>query len=107
MAGKVHVRKGDLVKVISGNERGKTGKVLRVVPKENRVLVEGLNIRKKHSRPTRTNPQGGIVETPAPIHASNVQLVCPNCQSATRVVRERSEDGSVSRVCKSCGKSID
>lgn len=108
MAGKVHVRKGDLVKVIAGNERGKTGRVLRVIPKENRVVVEGLNIRKKHAKPTPSNPQGGIIEIPAPIHASNVQLVCPHCDRAVRVRRERSADGkNVTRICKKCGKSID
>ncbi|NLV92198.1 MAG: 50S ribosomal protein L24 [Firmicutes bacterium] len=107
MPGKVHVRKGDTVKVIAGNERGKTGRVLRVIPSENRVVVEGLNIRKKHARPTRTDPQGGIVEIPGPIHASNVQLVCPSCNRATRIKRERGQDGKVNRICKHCGKSAD
>jgi len=107
MAAKVHVRKGDLVKVIAGNERGKTGKVLRVIPKENRVVIEGLNIRKKHTKPTRSNPQAGIVDIPERIHASNVQLVCPSCQEAVRVTRQRNANGDLTRICKKCGKSID
>ncbi|MDX2128261.1 MAG: 50S ribosomal protein L24 [Chloroherpetonaceae bacterium] len=72
---KVHVKKNDNVQVIAGNDKGKTGKVLRVIPEENRVIIEGVNVRKKHQRPTRTQPQGAIVEREMPIHASNVKKV--------------------------------
>lgn len=104
---KVHVKKGDLVKVLSGEDAGKTGKVLEVSPREGRVVVEGVNIIKKHVRPTRTNPQGGVIERPGPIHASKVMVVCPSCNAPTRVRRERSEGKGVARVCKRCGKPID
>lgn len=103
---KVHVRKGDTVRVLTGEDVGKTGKILEVRPKEFRVIVEGVNIVKRHTRPSRTNPQGGVIERPGPVHASNVQLVCPNCDKATRVKRERAS-GDVTRVCKRCGKPID
>jgi len=107
MALKVHVKKNDTVHILSGEDAGKTGKVLEVRPKEGRVIVEGVNIVKKHVRPTRQNPQGGVIEQPAPISASKVMLVCPSCNTPTRVARRRSEGGGVTRVCKRCGKSID
>lgn len=104
---KVHVRKDDLVQVLSGEDAGKTGKVLEVLPKKGRVVVDGINIIKKHARPTRTNPQGGVIERPGPIHASNVMLVCPGCKAPTRVSRRREEGKEAVRVCKRCGKPID
>ncbi|NLY56027.1 MAG: 50S ribosomal protein L24 [Firmicutes bacterium] len=107
MANKVHVKKGDLVKVLKGKDAGKRGKVLEVIPSKNRVVVEGLNIIKKHTRATREMPQGGIIESPGPISASNVMLVCPACDVPTRPVAKRAEDGSKERVCRRCGKSID
>ena len=103
---KMHVKKDDLVMVISGDDKGKTGKVLEARPRENRVVVEGVNIQKRHLRPTRTNPQGGVVERPGPIAASNVMLVCPHCKRPARMRRNRTEKGAV-RVCVRCGKAID
>lgn len=103
---KVHVKSGDRVQVLTGEDAGKRGKVLEVLTRSGRVIVDGVNIQKKHTRPTQTNPQGGIVEKPGPIHASNVALVCPSCNKPTRVRRERS-DGKVTRLCKRCGKAID
>lgn len=79
------ILKNDTVLIISGNYKGKTGKVLKVYPKENRVIVEGVNIRKRHSKPTQNNPQGGIMEKEAPIHASNVMVVDPKSGEATRI----------------------
>ena len=79
------ILKNDNVLVISGNYKGKTGKVLKVFPKENRVIVEGVNIRKRHSKPSQANPQGGIVEKEAPINVSNVMVVDPKSGEATRV----------------------
>ena len=102
---KMTIRKGDTVKVIAGKDRGKTGKVLRSVPEKSRVVVEKVNMVKKAMRPTQANPQGGISTVEAPIHVSNVMLVCPSCGEATRVARRR-EDGKLVRVCKKCGKDI-
>src|SRR5690606_31339337 len=102
---KVHVRKGDLVEVRKGADRGKRGKVLQVYPREGRVVVEGVRLIKRHTRPSRTNPQGGVVESPAPIQAANVMLVCPSCNQAVRYGKDRS-GVRVVRVCTSCGKAI-
>ena len=88
---KMTIRKGDTVKVITGKDRGKTGKVLRSVPEKSRVVVEKVNMVKKAMRPTQQNPQGGISSLEAPIHVSNVMLVCPSCGEATRVARRRDE----------------
>jgi len=107
MAQKVHVKKDDTVHVLSGEDVGKTGKVLEVLPKEGRVVVDGINIIKKHARPTRQNPQGGVIEQPGPIQASNVMVVCPSCNAPTRVSHRRSAGSEAVRVCKRCGKSID
>lgn len=106
MSFKVHVKKDDLVAVIAGDDKGKQGKVLEVRPKENRVVVEGVNIQKRHVRPTRQNPQGGVIERPGPIAAANVLLVCPNCKRPARMRRRRDESG-VKRECVRCGKLVD
>jgi len=103
---KMHVKKNDTVMVIAGDDKGKTGKVLEARPRENRVVVEGVNIQKRHMRPTRTNPQGGVVERPGPIAASNVMLVCPHCKRPARMRRNRTEGGVV-RQCVRCGKTVD
>lgn len=107
MAQSVRVKKNDLVQVMSGVDAGKTGKVLEVHPRDGRVVVDGVNILKKHARPTRTNPQGGVIEQPGPIHVSNVQVVCPSCNAPTRVASRREKGQEPSRVCKRCGKTID
>lgn len=104
---KMTIRKGDTVKVISGKDRGKTGKVLRSVPEKSRVVVEKVNLAKKAMRPTQQNPQGGITTMEAPIHVSNVMLVCPKCFTPTRVSHKRDENGRKVRVCKKCNKDID
>ena len=103
---KMTIRKGDTVKVIAGKDRGKEGKILRAIPETNRVVVEKVNIMKKAMRPTQANPQGGISSVEAPLHASNVMLVCPACKKPTRV-GHRIEDGTKHRTCKKCGKDID
>jgi len=104
---KFHVKKGDLVMVIAGKDKGKSGKVLRVIPKEERVVVERINLVKKHLRPNPTTGQGGIVEMEAPIHISNVMPICPSCNRPTRVGRKILESGIKVRVCKRCGESLD
>lgn len=106
MAFKMHVKKDDLVAVLTGEDKGKQGKVLDALPRENRVVVEGINIQKRHMRPTRTNPQGGVVERPGPIAASNVQVVCPHCKQPARMRRNRT-DGGVKRGCVRCGRTVD
>lgn len=102
----MRIKKGDTVRVISGNDKGKEGKVLKVFPKDDRVIVEKINLIKRHMRPTQINPQGGIVEKEAPIHASNVMLVCPNKKVPTRIGKEILSDGSRARVSKKSGDML-
>lgn len=104
---KVHVRKGDTVLVVTGKSAGKKGKVVSVIPKKDRVIVEGVNTVKRHTKPTQTMPQGGIVEKEAPVHKSNVMLVCSKCDKPTRVGKRILEDGKKLRVCKKCGEVIE
>lgn len=101
------VKKGDKVQVIAGKDKGKQGTILRSVPTRNRVVVEGCGIVKKAVRPTQQNPQGGIMSVEAPIHVSNVMVVCPECKQPTRVSHRVNEAGKKVRVCKKCGKDID
>ena len=103
----VHVRRGDTVAVIAGRERGKRGKVLRVLPADGRVLVEKLNMMKKHQRPTQKLRQGGIIERESPLALSNVLVVCSRCDKASRSGIKVLGDGRKVRVCKRCGESID
>jgi large subunit ribosomal protein L24 len=103
---KVHVRKGDTVMVIRGKSAGKKGKVLEVDPAKSRVIVEGANKVKRHSKPNRSMPQGGIAEKEAPIHSSNVMLYCNKCNNPTRVGKKILEDGKKVRQCKKCGEAF-
>lgn len=102
------IRKNDNVVVTTGKDRGKRGRVVRVVPDKNRLIVEGVNIIKRH---TKANPQrnvkGGLVEREAPLHASNVQLVCPECGKPTRIGRRILGDGRKVRVCRKCEGVVD
>jgi large subunit ribosomal protein L24 len=102
------VRKNDNVLVTTGKDRGKKGRVLKVLPAKNRVVVEGVNIIKRHTKP---NPQkqikGGVVEREAPVHASNVQVVCPECGKATRIGRKILGDGRKVRICRKCEGVVD
>lgn len=82
---KIKIKKNDNVMVISGNDRGKTGKVLKVFPKEQRLIIEGVNLRKRHRKPSQRNPQGGIIENEAPIHISNVMILDPKTNEPTRI----------------------
>lgn len=99
------IRKNDQVKILSGKDRGKTGKVLRVFPKDGRVLVEGLNLVKKHSRPKRQGEKGQRVSVPATLDASNLMLVCPKCSKASRVGFKIGEKSKF-RICKKCKSEI-
>jgi large subunit ribosomal protein L24 len=103
----VRVKKGDTVEVLTGKNMGKRGKILKVIPDKDRVIVEGVNIVHRHMKPTQDMPQGGIVENEAPIHISNVQLVCPRCDKKTRIAIDFLEDGTKVRICKKCGEVID
>jgi len=99
------IKKGDQVKSILGKDNGKTGKVLRVFPDLNKVLVEGLNIIKKHVRPRKEGEKGQRLEIPAKINVSNVILVCPKCGKETRIGVKRNS-GKVIRICKKCNSEI-
>lgn len=105
------IKKGDTVEIISGNDRWARGTVHRLIPKKNRVVVSGINLVKKHQRPMptggRMQTQAGIIEFEAPIHLSNVMLVCPQCDQPTRVGFEFLEDGTKVRVCKKCDAIIE
>lgn len=103
---KLHVRRGDRVKVTRGNYAGAEGTILRVLPKKNRVVVEGVNMRKHHTRPTEANPEGGIMEYEEPIHASNVMLIDPNSGEATRYRTRVEEDGTKERISVKSGNPI-
>lgn len=101
----MHVKKGDKVRVISGKDKGKTGVVLAAYPKDSRVLIEGVNIVKKHSKPSQSNPQGGIISFEAPIHVSNAMPIDPKTGNPTRV-GYNTVDGKKVRVAKS-GEVLD
>jgi large subunit ribosomal protein L24 len=102
-----HVRKGDTVVVIAGKERGKRGRVLRVLPEKNRVVVERINMIKKHQRPTQKLRQGGIIEREGPIHLSNVMLVDPASDRPTRIGMRALADGKKVRLARKSGETID
>lgn len=109
---KMSIKSGDEVLVLAGKDRSRRGrprrgKVLSVDPKNERVVVEGINIIKKAMRQTQQVRQAGIVSQPGPMHLSNVMLVCPNCDAATRVAHRRTAEGRGVRVCKKCKKDID
>jgi len=109
----MNIKKGDTVIVVSGNDKGAQGEVVRLLPRENRLVVQGVNVRKKHQKQAQTQArQGqirpGIIQFDAPLNASNVMLVCPKCGQPTRVGRRRDEaDGRKRRVCRNCGEAMD
>ena len=102
----MRIRKGDKVRVIAGNDRGKEGKVLKVFPGSERIIVEKVNLIKRHTRPTQTNPRGGIVEKEGPVHVSNVMLVCPQSGQPTRTGVNILSDGSRVRFSKKSGEML-
>jgi large subunit ribosomal protein L24 len=99
------LKKGDTVLIISGKDRGRKGKVLKAFPKGQRILVESINLKKKHVRPKREEEKGQIVQIPAPIHVSNVKLICSKCGKATRIGYKIAENRKY-RMCKKCGAEI-
>ncbi len=104
--GKFRLKKGDLVEVISGEEKGSQGKIIEIMKKTGRVVVEGVNIVKRHTRPTSATNPGGIVEKPGSIHYSNLRLICPRCAQRTKATFHVIE-GKRHRICKKCGEVID
>jgi large subunit ribosomal protein L24 len=100
---KMQIRRGDLVKVIRGNHRGQQGRVLRVERAKNRLVVEGVNLRKRHRKPSAVNPEGGIITFEAPLHASNVMLIDPSTGEPTRVRARTTDDGVKERVATRSG----
>jgi large subunit ribosomal protein L24 len=107
MADKCNIKKEDKVKVIAGKDKGKIGKVLKVNRKKNRVLVEKVNMVKRHTRPSQQNRQGGIIEKEMPIQWSNVMVMCNKCVSSARIKMQRLEDGNKVRICVKCGEALD
>ena len=103
----MNIKKGDTVTVITGKDSGKRGKVLKVIPADNRVVVEGVNKAKKHQRPSRTLPQGGILQIESPLNASNVMLLCDKCKKPTRGAKKILDNVQKARVCKQCGEVLD
>ncbi len=101
------IKSGDKVKVISGKDRGKEGKVVRAIPRENKIVVEGINLVKKHLRPRREGEKGQRITVPSPIDVSNVALICPKCGKRTRVGYLVLENGDKHRMCKKCKQAIE
>ncbi len=104
---KIRIKKDDKVKVLTGKDKGKIGKVLKLVKKTNRVVVENINVVKVHQRPSQASPQGGIVDKAMPIDISNLMLMCNSCVKPTRIGIKQLEDGKRVRICKKCDQQID
>ncbi len=105
--GKTYLKKNDQVEVIAGKDKGRVGKVLKVLPAKNQAVVEKINMIKRHTKPTEMNQQGQIVEKEAPIHVSNLLLICPECTKTGKVGKKVLEDGTKIRFCKNCGEGIE
>ena len=99
------IKKNDTVLIISGKDRGRKGKVLKVLPKEEKLVVEGINLRKKNLKPRRSGEKGQIIQFSAPLHVSNIKLICPKCGKTTRV-GYKIEGEKKHRICKQCGQEI-
>lgn len=105
--GRTYLKKNDQVEVIAGKDKGRVGKILKILPAENKAIVERINMIKRHTKATQMNQQGQIVEREAAIHVSNLQLICPECTKTGRIGKKILEDGTKVRVCKNCGESIE
>jgi large subunit ribosomal protein L24 len=99
------VKKGDQVLIIAGKDKGRTGKIMKALPKDMKILVEGINLKKKHVRPRKEGEKGQVVDIPAPLDVSNIKLICPKCGKAARVGYEI-KDGNKKRICKKCKLEI-
>ncbi|MDP4092445.1 MAG: 50S ribosomal protein L24 [Bacillota bacterium] len=107
MRNKIHVKRDDTVLVLNGKDRGKKGKVLKVYPDDNQIIVEGINMSTKHKKPRSRNQQGGIIHQESPINSSKVMLICARCGEPTKVGKEVLESGQKARTCKKCKEIID
>ena len=105
--GKTYLKKNDQVEVIAGKDKGRVGKVLRVLPATNQAVVEKINMIKRHTKATEMNQQGQIVEKEAPVHVSNLLMICPECTETGRIGRKFLEDGTKVRFCKKCGADLE
>ena len=103
---KLHVKKGDTVTILSGKDKGKQGKIISAMPDKAKVVVEGINKVKRHSKPSMKVPQGGIISKEMPLHVCKVQLICPACNKPTRIAHKLI-NGKNARVCKKCGETIE
>ena len=103
---KMHVKKDDQVVILSGNDKGKKGKVMEVSPKEGKVIVEGCHVVTKHVKARRPGDPSGIIKAEGAIYASKVQVICPHCKKATRIAYKTFADNTKSRVCKHCGETL-
>lgn len=103
----VNVKKGDEVVVLAGKDKGRRGKVQKVMPSDNAVIIEGINFAKKHAKPNKANPQGGVIDKALPVDISKVMVVCPGCSQPTRVQKESAVDGKSVRKCRHCGRTLD
>ena len=104
--GKIRLKAGDKVKILSGKDKGKEGKILAISRKEGKVIVEGVNVVAKHVKPRRAGQEGGIVKTESALYACKVQLICSHCEKPTRIAHKIFEDGKKKRSCKKCGKAL-
>lgn len=104
---KTRIKTDDKVKILAGKDKGKIGKVLKVLRKKNRAVIENVNVAKVHQRPTQANPQGGIVEKPMPVDYSNLMIMCTRCVKPVRVGMRELENGKKVRFCKKCNEQID
>jgi len=102
----LRIKKGDTVKILSGNDKGKTGEVLSVIPKDNKIVVKGINVRKKHVKPRSQGEEGGIIPAECAIDSSVANVVCPKCGKETKVGYKVDEKGNKTRVCKKCGADL-
>ncbi|MGV1098113.1 50S ribosomal protein L24 [Thiovibrio sp. JS02] len=107
MRAKTHLKINDQVEVITGKDKGRVGKVIKVNANDGTAIVEKINMIKRHMKPNQMNQQGGIIEKEAPIHVSNLMLICPKCSKTARVGKKIHEDGSKIRTCKKCNESVE
>jgi large subunit ribosomal protein L24 len=104
---KCHLKVSDRVEVITGKDKGRVGKVIRVNAQKSTAVVEKVNMIKRHTKPTATNQQGGIIDKEAPMHVSNLMLICPKCSKTSRVGKKLLDDGTKVRICKKCNESVE
>ena len=103
----LHYKKGDNVVILSGKDKARRGKVQKVLPQDHAVIIEGLNLAKKHAKPTKANPQGGVIDKALPVKIAKVMVVCSGCNQPTRIRRDRAVDGALVRICRNCGRTLD